>query len=118
MLNIIKRSSSTTAGRRIDRKSRKMVPLAKENPKLRAGGCCKGCLVVILAIFCCKECCGDDDEDGYIPQTVEQPRAANVVLVPMAEETPAVGGGGSCAGDCCRSFCMTLGLNALLNCLC
>ncbi|KAJ2248251.1 hypothetical protein GGF47_005137, partial [Coemansia sp. RSA 2524] len=62
MLNIIKRSSSTTAGRRIDRTSRKMVPLAKENPKLRAGGCCKGCLVVILAIFCCKECCGDDDE--------------------------------------------------------
>ncbi|KAJ1855647.1 hypothetical protein LPJ76_003121 [Coemansia sp. RSA 638] len=59
---------------------------------------------------------GDETYGGYIPQTVE-PQAANVVLVPMAEETPAVGGGGSCAGDCCRSFCMTLGLNALLNCL-
>ncbi|KAJ2122903.1 hypothetical protein IW147_003069 [Coemansia sp. RSA 720] len=110
MTGLFKRLSLRKAGCRIKQAPRKKAMERlnandPSNPKLHGGDGGDICCGICGATY-----------GGYIPQTVE-PQAANVVLVPMAEETPAVGGGGSCAGDCCRSFCMTLGLNALLNCL-
>ncbi|KAJ2538444.1 hypothetical protein GGF49_005911 [Coemansia sp. RSA 1853] len=113
MTGLFKRLSLRKAGCRIKQAPRKKAMERlnandPSNPKLHGGD---------GGDFYLRMTAHSETYGGYIPQTVE-PQAANVVLVPMAEETPAVGGGGSCAGDCCRSFCMTLGLNALLNCLC